>query len=88
MQRFCWYSKALDLESPNRKTLTELRINVSSPIELTIEGDFGNKIIQLDEGLNVKKLNLTSRTFSLNANKRTNEFSIQDLSFKYLVLEG
>ena len=85
---FCWHSKELDFSTPKKKTLMEISINVPTTLEITVEGDFGSKVIKLETGFNVKKLYLTSRLFKFKINANRNKFLIQDLSFKYIVMEG
>jgi hypothetical protein len=76
-------SKSIDFESLDKKALLELSISVNQPIALFITGDFGEKEIQLVEGVNIKKLNLTSRAFKMRFSHYANTLTAQNFSLKY-----
>ena len=83
---FNWESKEIDFSSPNKKTLLELRIKTKEELILTIQGDFGKKELHLVEGDNIKKFNLTSKSFKFSASLEANDFLIEDMNFKYSIL--
>ena len=85
-QTYEWQSKDIDFESLNKKALLELRLTVDQPMALYIQGDFGTKEIQLSEGVNIKKLNLTSRAFKMRIYQYANTLLVKDLSLKYKIV--
>lgn len=83
---FRWCSKELDFSCPHKKSLLELSLCVDQPMSIYVKGDFGTKKLELEKGLNVKKLNLTSSTFKFTTMVVSENILIKDMKFKYRIL--
>ncbi len=76
-----------DMGTCKQKTITEIEACVKGSATLRISGDFGEKDVKLIEGCNMLRVNLTSKRFTFTRIFQSNDFTLEEITLKYIVHE-